>query len=416
MTTADKNNKQLLQHLFRQEYAKMTAVLCRHFGLQHIEIAEDIASETFLKASEFWMHNGLPENPVGWLYTVAKNKTKDYLKRNTIFESRVKHQLSSERFDESNIELDFTEKIIEDSQLAMIFAVCNSSNPVETQMCLALQILCGFSVEEIADAFLSKQEKIKKRLQRGRNKLREENFQITTLDKEALQSGLPTVLKTLYLFFNEGYFSKSNNKIVRKELCSEALRLALELEKNSFTNKSETSALIALMCYQSSRLEARSNNDGETVLFEEQDKNLWDDYLIQKGNLYLIKAFEKGEKSKYHFEAAIAYWHISSADENLKWNSILKLYNQLLITEYSPLPALNRTFAFAKVYGSEAGIIEAKKLNLKNEIYYHSLLGYLYEKNNIDKSLSHYREAVNLSKSKVEKQTLSKKISDLKEN
>lgn len=394
----------------------MTAVLCRHFGLQHIEIAEDITSETFLKASEYWMHNGLPENPVGWLYTVAKNKTKDYLKRNNIFELKIKSHLYSEKSDECSFELDFTEKIIEDSLLAMIFAVCNTSNSVETQVCLALQILCGFSVEEIADAFLSKPETIKKRLLRGRNKLREQNFQIVTLDKRALESGLPSALKTLYLFFNEGYFSKSNNEIFRKDLCSEALRLALELIKNPITNAPETNALVALMCFQSSRLDARSNGKGESILFEEQNKKLWNQFLIGKGNIYLMNAFEKGEPSTYHFEAAIAYWHISSDDEGLKWNSILQLYNHLLIIEYSPLAALNRVFAFAKVYGFDAGIAEAEKLNLKNEIYYHSLLGYLYENNNTDKSLVHYREAVKLSKSKIEKLTLNRKISNLEEN
>ncbi|MGE4513456.1 MAG: RNA polymerase sigma factor, partial [Chryseobacterium sp.] len=267
--------------------------------------------------------------------------------------------------------------------------------------------------QEIADAFLSKPETIKKRLQRGRNKLREEKFQIRTVDKEVIENGLSMVLKTLYLFFNEGYFSRSNNEMIRKELCSEALRLTLELTKNSFTNIPETNALIALMCFQSSRLEARININGEAVLFEEQDKGLWDSFLIEKGNLYLIKAFEEREKSKYHFEAAIAYWHISAADENLKWTSILQLYNQLLIKEYSPLAALNRAFAFAKVYGCAMGISETKKLNLNDEINYHSLLGYLYEKENIKTSLAHYHEAFKLSKSKIEKQTLKRKISKL---
>ncbi|SDH82327.1 RNA polymerase sigma-70 factor, ECF subfamily [Chryseobacterium taeanense] len=410
MTIANGQNNRLLQHLFRQEYAKMTAVLCRHFGLQHIEVAEDVASETFLKATEYWMQKGIPENPVGWLYTVAKNKAKDHLRRNSIFESKIKNHLSSEK---SDIELDFTEKIIEDSQLAMIFAVCNISHSEETQICLALQILCGFSVQEIADAFLSKPETIKKRLQRGRNKLREEKFQICRVDKEVIENGLSMVLKTLYLFFNEGYFSRSNNEMIRKELCSEALRLTLELTKNSFTNIPETNALIALMCFQSSRLEARININGEAVLFEEQDKGLWDSFLIEKGNLYLIKAFEEREKSKYHFEAAIAYWHISAADENLKWTSILQLYNQLLIKEYSPLAALNRAFAFAKVYGCAMGISETEKLNLNDGINYHSLLGYLYEKENIKTSLAHYHEAFKLSKSKIEKQTLKRKISEL---
>lgn len=159
-------DEELIPHLFRLEYSKMTAVLCRLFGLKHIEIAEDIASETFMEATEIWSVKGLPENPIAWLYTVAKNKTKDYLKRNTFFEQVVTPKIKAEEIDIDEPFIDFTKENISDSQLAMIFAVCNPINSNEAQICLALQILCGFSVEEIANAFLSKKETIKKRLLR----------------------------------------------------------------------------------------------------------------------------------------------------------------------------------------------------------------------------------------------------------
>jgi RNA polymerase sigma factor (sigma-70 family) len=202
-------NHSLLPHLFRLEYTKMTAVLCRLFGLKHIEIAEDIASETFLKAMEIWGLKGLPENPTAWLYTVAKNKAKDYLKRNSIFEQQVKAAIRPEESQNDLPLIDFTTQNIGDSQLEMIFAVCDPVNSVEAQVSLALQILCGFSVEEIAYAFLSKKETVKKRLLRARENLRTENFKLRVLPNSEIKSRLDTVLTTLYLLFNEGYFSKS---------------------------------------------------------------------------------------------------------------------------------------------------------------------------------------------------------------
>ncbi len=389
----------------------MTAVLCRHFGLKHIEIAEDIASDTFLKASEHWAINGVPENPAAWLYAVAKNKTKDYFKKLSVFETKIKNEQPIHIQNEHDFEFD--NQIISDSQLAMIFAVCSPANPAEAQICLALQILCGFSVEEIANAFLAKPETIKKRLNRARTHLRNDNFQIKNLNTAEIKSRLDTVLKTLYLLFNEGYFSKTNNQLVRKDLCLEAIRLNVILTENPLTNQPRVNALLALMCFQSSRLEARTNDKGEAVLFDEQDKSLWDKPLIERGNYYLVNATNGGEISKYHLEAGIAYWHTAPAAGN-KWEHILRLYNQLILIEYSPITALNRTFAFAKVYGNKKAIPEAEKLNLVDNNYYHELLGYLYSDINVAKTIQHYEQAIQLTKSDIEKKTLRKEIERLK--
>ncbi|MEO8770424.1 MAG: DUF6596 domain-containing protein [Ferruginibacter sp.] len=402
---------ELIPHLFRTEYSKIVAVLCHSFDLKHLEIAEDIASETFLKATEIWGIKGVPENPAAWLYTVAKNKTRDYFKHNVVVEKQIKEGVKhNEIIAEHGFE--FNNQNIADSQLAMIFAVCNPGNSMESQICLALQILCGFSVEEIANAFLTKTGTIKKRLHRARVNLRDDNFQIKILSETEIKIRLEAVLKCLYLLFNEGYFSKSSNQLIRKDLCSEAMRLTFILTENSLTNTAESNALLSLMCFQSSRLDARMNDNGEAILFEEQDKNLWNAALIEKGNYYLEIACNGTEISKYHLEAAIAYWH-TTVDEN-KWPPILQLYNQLIIIEYSPITALNRTFAFAKVYGNEKAIEEAEKLNLDDNINFHSLLGYLYSDTDIEKSIRHYEKAITLTKSKTEIQTLTKEITALK--
>lgn len=400
-------------HLFRTEYSKIVAVLFKSFHLKQIEIAEDIASDTFLKASESWSVNGVPENPAAWLYTVAKNKARDYFKHMAVFETKVKQAIKREET-ETTDEFEFSSQNIADSQLAMIFAVCNPANAPDAQICLALQILCGFSVEEISSAFLVKSETIKKRLYRARSRLNRDNFQIGNLSQAEIHARLDTVLKTLYLLFNEGYFSKTNDRLVRKDLCSEAIRLALVLAENPLANTPQTNALLALMCFQASRLEARTNEEGEAVLFEDQDRSLWDDALIDRGNFYLINACAGEEVSKYHLEAAIAYWHTTPADPS-KWKHILELYDQLILIEYSPVTALNRAFAYGKVHGSKKGILETEKLNLTGYSHYHGLLGHFWAETDAVTAISYYRQAVALTKSPVEKQTLTREIRRLKE-
>lgn len=404
-------NNSLLSDLFRQEYPKMTAVLCRRFGLEHIEIAEDIISDAFLKASENWAINGVPESPAAWLYTVAKNKAKDHLKRISLFETRIAGNLKP---DEAEAEPDFGfgSGYIEDSQLAMIFAVCDPDNSAESQICLALQILCGFSVEEIANAFLTGLETIRKRLYRAKNRLRNSGFQLRTLSAANIQSRLDTVLKTLYLLFNEGYFSKTNDQLIRNELCAEAMKLAVILTDNPLTDTAQTKALLALMCYQASRLAARTADTGEMVLFDEQDQDLWNRELIEKGNYYLVNACQDNQVSKYHLEAAIAYWHAHPAGPS-QWGHILQLYNQLILIEYSPIAALNRAFALARVYGHEKAIRETEKLRLTDNDQYHKLLGYLYEEIDTGKAVDHYRMALQLTKANPAKQVLEKKIEQL---
>ena len=402
-------HSQLLSDLFRKEYAKMVAVLCRHFGFSHLEIAEDIVSDTFLKAYELWATQPLPPNPTAWLYTVAKNKAKDYEKHVAIFQNKVKKVLTPT---ERNEELTFETSEINDSQLEMLFNICDPSISVVSQISLALQILCGFTVEEIANALLTPVETIKKRLFRAKSKLREHHFQIKTVSSADIQARLETVLRCLYLFFNEGYFSETNSQFIRKEFCKEALRLTLLLAEHPQTDTPQVNALLSLMCFQSSRLEARTSTTGENTLYEQQDKSKWDKDLIDRGNYYLVKACEGSEVSKYHLEAGIAYWHTTPTDEN-KWEYILRLYNQLIIIEYSSIIALNRAFAYGKVYGKEKAIVEAEKLGLEDNHYYHELLGYLYTDIDNQKAIAHYQKAVTLSKSPNERATLQKQIEQL---
>jgi RNA polymerase sigma factor (sigma-70 family) len=208
---------ELIPHLFRTEYRKIVSVLCTRFGFEHMETAEDIASETFLAAVQTWPLDGLPPHPVAWLYHVAKNKARNYLQREAVFEGKITVELKNAGV-EAEGEIDLSAANIEDSQLRMMFAICHPSIPAEAQIGLSLRILCGFGIEEIAEAFLTNKETINKRLYRAREKLRAEKVDILLLNSQEVGSRLPAVLTAIYLLFTEGYY-------LRKELCLEAMRL-----------------------------------------------------------------------------------------------------------------------------------------------------------------------------------------------
>jgi RNA polymerase sigma-70 factor (ECF subfamily) len=408
------NDTALIAQLFKTEYRKIISVLCKLFGIVHIEIAEDITNDTFLLASETWGLNGIPENPTAWLYTVAKNKTKDYFKRHKIFSEKIVVDFKLHQNLSEEIEVDLSNKNITDSQLQMIFAICNPIIPTEAQIGLALRILCGFGIDEIAEAFLTNKETINKRLFRAKDKLRTSTIKIELPTENDVNTRLETVLTTLYLLFNEGYHSSTQKTHLRKELCLEAMRLNYFLIENKTTNKPIVNALMALMCFHASRFEARTNQIGEPILYDQQDRNLWNEELIAKGNFYLIQSAQGNELSKYHLEANIAYWHSSKIENPKKWDNILQAYNHLLLIEYSPITALNRTYALAQVKGKQAAIIEAEKLNLIDNHFYFSLLGYLYTDIVNVKAIENFEIALNLAKTNADKSTIAKNLYDLK--
>ncbi len=248
---------------------------------------------------------------------------------------------------------------------------------------------------------------------RAKEKLRVEKVQIEFPDETEISNRLETVLTTLYLLFNEGYYSESNDTVMRKELCFEAMRLTYLLIENEQTNYPSINALLSLMCFHSSRFEARKNENGEIVLYEDQDETLWDHELIAKGVYFLNRASQGKKISKYHLEASIAYWHTIKADTKEKWENILQLFNQLLQMEYSPIAALNRTYALSKANGKAEAIIEAEKLNLKGNHFYFTLLGELYKNIDNHKAKLHLQKALSLAKTQTDKQTIRKKIENL---
>jgi RNA polymerase sigma factor (sigma-70 family) len=405
------NTGDVIPHLFRTEYRKIISVLCKRFGFDQIEIAEDIASETFLTAAQTWGIEGTPVNPSGWLYVVAKNKAKNYLQRRLVFENKV--ALEFERESSYELPIDLSPQNINDSQLQMMFAICHPSIPQDAQVGLALRLLCGFGIEEIANAFLTNKETINKRLLRAKEKIREEGIAIAFPDTDRLDDRLSSVLATIYLLFNEGYYSASDNNVIRKELCLEALRLCTMLVENESTNKPQVNALLALMCFHLSRFDARTDDQGELVLYHEQDTSLWNADLISKGGYFLSRSAQGHAISKYHLEAGIAYWSTQQTDTPDKWENILQLYNQLLQIQYSPVAAINRTYALSKARGKNVAVAEAEKLQLSDNYLYFVLLGDLYTDVDNAKAVNYFNRSLSLIRNELERKIVVRKLEAL---
>lgn len=392
----------------------MVAVISKRYGLSNMQLAEDVVSETFLEAAESWGIEGEPENPTAWLYVVAKRKALYYFRRKKIFDQKISPELKlKQQLDDGITELDFSTQNIKDSQLKMLFAICHPAIASEAQIGMALRTLCGFGIDEIAEAFFSNKETINKRLYRARKKLRTENIRMELPPNDEIPERLTIVLHIIYLLFNEGYYSKTQNQILQKDLCLEALRLGLLLTEHEETDHPQTNALVALMCFHASRFEARQTANDSIILYDQQNPELWDTGLIRQGMDFLERSARGDEVSSYHLEARIACWHCIKEDTPGKWEGILRLYDQLLKVNYSPSVVLNRIYALYKVKGSEAALAEAKELNMGDNHFYFVLLGELYKYSDQEKANSNFEKAKSLVKTETEKKEIEKKISAL---
>jgi RNA polymerase sigma-70 factor (ECF subfamily) len=394
----------------------MVAVLCKTFGLSNIEIAEDAVSETFLKAAETWGIKGIPENPTAWLYQVAKNSVKDLFKRRQVFDNKIVPELQS-GLNYTDSEFDFSEENINDSLLRMIFVVCHPKLSNDSQVALALRILFGFGIDEICSALLSNKETINKRLFRARKTLQDYHLELESVSEKDIEPRLQSVLSILYLLFNEGYFSYTEKKKIRKDLCLEAIRLAHLLTKIKITNVPDVNALLALFCFQASRLEARIGQSGEQILYHHQNTEGWNHELIEKGIYYLMLSRSTASLSKYLLEAMIAYWHTQKfVDEKEKWEYILQLYNRLLQKHYTPIIALNRTFALSRVKGNQEALKEALKIKLEDNPLYHSLLSELYIGIDDQKRNEHLKIALQNTTNQSDRSLLERRLGEPAEN
>jgi RNA polymerase sigma factor (sigma-70 family) len=409
----------LVGHLFRTESGKMVSVLTRILGFSNYDTAEDIVQETLLKAVNTWKFKGIPENPQAWLYTVAKRKAIDLLRQQKIRES-VHHEIAQAIQSEwtlvPTVSQLFLDHEIEDSQLRMIFACCHPAIPYEAQLALTLKTLCGLSVSEIAKAFLTNDETITKRLYRAREKIREENIALEVPVGKMLNERLEAVWHTLYLLFSEGYNSSQADHFIRQELCEEAMRLCLLLTRDEKTKLPQSSALLALMCFQASRENARTDHDGEIILLKDQDRSMWNRELMTKGFEYLHLASADGSVSPYHLEAAISATHASAENfDATNWSQILTLYESLEKFKPGAITALNKAIATGYAKGRTQGLDLLLKIDsLEDNHRYHAAIGdFYYDLKERQKAISAYDKAIQYVLSEKEKNLLIKKRQQL---
>ena len=405
-----------IDHLFRHESGKMVSVLSRLLGLQNVETAQDIVQDTLLQAMNTWGFNGIPENPAAWLYRVAKNKAIDFLRRQKKFKEiapQYAYLVESEYSLTPTVHNLFLENEIQDSQLRMMFACCHPSIPEESQIAMALKTLCGLSVNEIARAFLTNDETISKRIYRAKEKIKGEKIELDVPDPEDLEHRVDAVLKSLYLLFNEGYNSSHPEILIREDLCHDAMRLCHLLTQHPLTAFPRSKALISLMCFQSSRLNARLDDKGNIVLLKNQDRSKWNTRLIQRGFDYLEEAAEPFEVSSYHFEAAIASLHAAAASfDQTDWRSIYHLYELLYQAQPNPVVAMNKAIASAYAVSKQKALEELKAIKGLEDYYlYHTSIGEIYyELDNKQTAKKFYETALQLTSSYQEQQLLKEKI------
>ncbi|MEZ0485057.1 RNA polymerase sigma factor [Fibrella aquatica] len=409
---------ELVAHLFRHEAGKMTSVLACTLGFDRLDLAEDIVHDAMVQALQSWPFQGIPDNPRAWLYRVAKNRALDIIRREIRFReisSSVDYLRQQDTNDDMAQPLFFDEAIT-DSQLRMLFAICHPAISPESQTAMCLKILCGLSVREIANAFLTSDDTIAKRIYRAREKIKQEGIQLNVPTGTHLTFRLDSVLKSIYLLFNEGYNSSHPDTIIRQDLCQEAMRLTLLLTETPHTHTPVVDALMALMCFQSARFDARSNANGAIILLADQNRSHWNQLLIRKGHTYLNRSAEGETLSEYHLEAGIAMLHCSAPSyASTNWPVILHYYDLLMTHKPSPIVALNRAVAVAEVSGPSVAITVVKSLGgLEKNHYFHTVLGDLYERNAQPiQAQHHYQQALQLTVSIPEKELLTRKLTRL---
>lgn len=413
--------RQLTEHLFRHESKRMTSVLVKIFGTENLETAEDVVQDTLLNAMNTWKLKGIPDNPSAWLFRVAKNKAIDIIRRNKHsvqfdFSDNEKIMLTSEYTLNSTMENFWKEEVIKDDLLRMMFACCHPDISIENQITLMLKTLCGFSTTEIAKAFLTNEDTVSKRLYRTKEFFRQHKVKLEIPSVDEIKNRTDSVLNTIYLIFNEGYNSTNSEELVRKDVIAEAMTLCKMLAENEHTQQPEVFALMALMCFHSSRNESRTTTEGEIILLPMQDRGKWNKVLIEEGNMYMNKAAFGNAVSTYHIEAAIAYEHCSAKKfKDTNWSRILAYYEWLCRMSPSPINELNRTVAVMELYGAAAALEQLEtirdKKKLESYYLYYSLFGEIHSRlNNLPAAKKYFETAIDLTHSEQERKMLRNKI------
>jgi RNA polymerase sigma-70 factor (ECF subfamily) len=410
--------KDLEGHLFRREAGRMVATLARIFGAHNLALAEDVVQEAFCRALEVWRLRGVPDNPSAWLMATARNCALDALRRERTartFAPELDRLIQSEWTLAPTVEELFEPNAIKDDLLRMMFSCCHPRLPEETQVALVLHILSGFSVDEIASAFVSTHAAIEKRITRAKKVLAASKRLFDVSGADDFSGRLPAVQRALYLVFNEGYHGASPESAVRADLCREAMRLAGLLLHHPLAATPATYALAALMCLHAARLPGRIDASGNLSSLFEQDRSRWDQKLVTEGLRLLELSATGSELTDYHLEAAIASLHaVAHRAEDTDWGTIVSLYDQLMAIRPSPVVALNRAIAVGQHEGPERGLEEIHSMadcdRLAAYPFYPAALGeFELRCGKLESAREHFQAALSLARNPMERRFLERR-------
>jgi RNA polymerase sigma factor (sigma-70 family) len=407
----------IVEHLFRHEGAKMVAILTRIFGIEHLNLAEDVVQEALVRALQTWPFYGIPKNPSAWIMRASRNLALDVVRRRKVFQNKqAEITRLMERDGDASGEAIFSEDEISDDRLRLIFVCCHPAIPAEAQVALALKTLCGFSVEEIGHAFLTTDTAIAKRLTRAKQKIHQARIPFEIPSGRELEQRSDNVLQSLYLLFNEGYKASSGENLVREELCEEAIRLAELLVAHPAGNQPKTHALLALMLLNAARNPTRLDGAGNLLRLQQQDRTRWNKSMIARGMFHFAKSAAGNELSEYHLQAAIAACHCAAKDyESTDWQKILSLYDRLIELDQSPVVGLNRAVAIANIHGPKAGLEAVRRVREISKLssYYllYAVLGEFEMKSgNRQAAAEQFRRSFELAETKSERAFLLKRL------
>ncbi|MGH7357612.1 MAG: RNA polymerase sigma factor [Candidatus Rokuibacteriota bacterium] len=403
----------LVEHLFRRHAAVMVARLVRVLGPGNLGLAEEVVQDALLKALDIWPMRGIPDDPTAWLTRVARNRAVDLVRHEASLRARA-NALAASLPDAPG-----GEEQLGDDVLAMSFLCCHPVISSDSRVALTLKAVCGLGVGEISRAFLADETAVAQRLARAKRRIRERAIAFELPSPSELPARLESVLEVIYLLFNEGYTAYAGKNLIRAELCEEAAWLGRLVTEHPETDLPQSHALLSLMLLKTARQPARVDRRGELVLLPDQDRTLWDRRLIDAGLRHLERASEGSLVSRYQLEAAIAAHHvIPQTYEDTDWPEIVRLYDDLLSLDRSPVVALNRAIALSRGLGPRAGIEALREVEQDSTLRrYHLLpatLGRLWEEaGDLRQAADHYRAALDLPCSDPERRLLTRWLTEV---